>query len=89
MEAWQRRGDQIKPIINNMLFQQMLLFPTVLAKWQEQLKGHSPSNKALAAHKRRSKRPHEGQPEGVGKAQARSDCLSPNNGTNFQCSYAS
>lgn len=33
--------------------------------------------------------PHEGQLEGAGKAEARSDCLSHDNGTNFQCSYAS
>lgn len=67
----------------------MLLFLAVLAKWQEQFKGHSPCNKALAAHKRCSKQPHEGQLEGAGKAEARSDCLSHDNGTNFQCSYAS
>lgn len=67
----------------------MLLFLAELAKWQEQFKGHGGRNKALAAHERCSKRPHEGQREGVGKAEARSDCLSPDNGTNFQCSYAS
>lgn len=53
----------------------MLLFLVVLAKWQEQFKGHSAHNKALAAHKRCSEQPHEGQVEGAGKAEARSDCL--------------
>lgn len=67
----------------------MLVFLAALAKWQEQFKGRGGRNKALAAHERCSKRPHEGQQEGVGKAEARSDCLSPDNGTNFQCSYAS
>lgn len=67
----------------------MLLFLMVLAKRQQQFKGHSPLNKALAAHKQCSKQPREGQLEGAGKAEARSDCLSPDNGTNFQCSYAS
>lgn len=67
----------------------MLLFTMLLAKWQEQFKGCSPRNKALAAHKQCSKWPSEGELEGVGKAEAKSDCLSPDNGTNFQCSYAS
>jgi len=67
----------------------MLLLLAVLAKWQEQFKGCGPRNKELAAHKPCSKRPHEGQQEGAGKTEARSDCLSLDNGTNFQCSYAS
>lgn len=68
----------------------MLLFLMVLMKWQEQFEGHSSRNKVLAVHKWSSKQPQEGQLEdGGGKAEARSDCLSPENGTNFQCSYAS
>lgn len=60
IEAWQRWGDQIKLIINNTLFSKCL-FLMALAKWQEQFKGCSPRNKALAPHKQCSKRPHEGQ----------------------------
>lgn len=68
----------------------MLLFLMVLMKWQEQFEGRGSRNKVLAVHKWSSKRPREGQLEdGGGKAEARSDCLSPENGTNFQRSYAS
>lgn len=68
----------------------MLLFLMVLMKWQEQFEGRSSRNEVLAVHKWSSRLLQEGQLEdGGGKAEARSDCLSPENGTNFQCSYAS
>lgn len=90
-EAWQRWGDEIPVITSDVPFSKaQFLFLTVIAKLWDQIKGHSPRNKALAEHKGCSTQSHGGQPApGEGEAEARSDCLSPDNGTNFQCSYAS
>lgn len=46
MEAWQRWGDQIKPLINNTLFSKCCCF------WQRQQSGGSNSKAAVPATKR-------------------------------------
>lgn len=85
-ESWQRWRREIKVIISNMLFSKsQFLF---LTQRRDQIKGHSPHNKELAAHKGCSEQLTKDSSR-EGEVGARSNRLSPHNGTNFQCSYAS